>query len=106
MQFRGDQLSLSPSDLSAYLACRHLTTLELGVARGERTKPGTREELAELVAEKGELHESRYLEQLRAEGRQVVEIELPDGPDAFAEAHAATVAAMRSGAEVIYQATF
>ena len=36
----------------------------------------------------------------------MVEIGWPDGPDGFEAAHAATVEAMRAGAEVIYQATF
>lgn len=71
-----------------------------------RTKPRTRDALAELIAENGELHEARYLEHLRAAGREVVEIELPVGPDAFPQAHVATVAAMRSSVELIYQATF
>lgn len=58
------------------------------------------------MAEKGELHETRYLEHLRAEGRNLAEVDLPEGSDAFEQAHAATVAAMRAGAVVIYQATF
>lgn len=106
MRITNGDVSLSPSDLSAYLACRHLTTLELDVARGPRTKPHTREPLARLVAEKGELHEARYLQHLRAQGRETVAIELPDGDCAFEAAYAATVAAMRAGVEVIYQATF
>src|SRR5438046_7796677 len=93
---------LSPSDLTAYLACPHLTTLSLEVALGARERPHGREALADLVAQKGELHETRYLEQLRSEGAKVVEIEWPDGPDTFETAHAATVEAMRAGADVIY----
>jgi uncharacterized protein len=99
-------LRLSPSDLTAYLACPHLTSLSLEVALGARKRPHTREALADLVAQKGELHETRYLEQLRREGADVVEIGWPDGPDGFEAAHAATVEAMRTGAEVIFQATF
>src|SRR5438876_7842143 len=34
-----ERLLFSPSDLSGFLACPHLTTLELLVARGERSKP-------------------------------------------------------------------
>jgi predicted RecB family nuclease len=97
---------LAPSDLTAYLACPHLTTLSLEVALGERERPYTREALAELIAEKGNLHEARYLELLREEGRDVVEIALPPESDGFQGAHDATVSAMRSGAEIIYQATF
>jgi predicted RecB family nuclease len=102
----GDTISLSPSDLTAYLACPHLTTLSLKVALGERARPYGREALAQLIAEKGDLHEARYLEYLRAQGKQVVEIELPKQAGAFAAAHAKTVAAMREGTEIIYQATF
>src|SRR5713101_6963721 len=106
MQLRDGQLSLSPSDLSNYLACRHLTSLELEVADGVRRKPHTREALAQLIAEKGDLHERRYLEHLIGEGREVVVVELPERSGAFDEAHATTVAAMRAGADIIYQATF
>src|SRR3954469_9374048 len=104
MQLSEDgSLRLSPSDLTAYLACPHLTTLSLQVAYGSRQRPYQREALAQLVAEKGDLHERRYLEHLEREGKQIVEIELPKQPGAFDEAHAATVAAMRDGVEVIYQ---
>ena len=99
-------LKLSPSDLTAYLACPHLTSLSLEVALGARERPYGREALADLVAQKGELHEARYLEELRRDGAKVVEIGWPDGPGGFDSAHAATVDAMRAGAEVIYQATF
>jgi predicted RecB family nuclease len=97
---------LSPSDLTAYLACSHLTTLELEVALDGRKRPYTREALAELIAQKGVLHEVRYLEFLREQGRQVVEIVVRPEPGAFGAAHDATIAAMRHGAEIIYQATF
>src|SRR4051794_21726949 len=99
-------LWLSPSDLTAHLACAHLTTLSLDVALRRREKPRHRDMLAQLVAEKGDLHETRYLEHLRARESEVVEVELPQRTGGFEEAHAATVAAMRAGADVIYQATF
>jgi uncharacterized protein len=106
MRWSEGSLSLSPSDLTAYLACPHLTTLSLEAALEERKRPYTREALAELIAQKGDLHEARYLEFLRAEGRNVVEIELPRKSGAFETARDATVAAMREGAEIVYQATF
>ncbi len=104
MKLEDGQLALSPSDLAAYLACPYLATLQGEVARGERTKPHPRDDIARLVAEKGDRHEAEYLAGLRAGGRQVVEIEL-DGRD-FDGAAAATEQAMRDGAEVIYQGTF
>jgi predicted RecB family nuclease len=96
-------LLLTPSDLTAYLACPHLTTLSLAVAEGTGKRPFTREELATLIAEKGDLHEQRYLEFLKEQGLDVVEI---DETTSFEVAHDATVAAMRAGADIIYQATF
>ena len=34
MQRLNDRITLSPSDVTGFLACEHLTTLELAVARG------------------------------------------------------------------------
>ena len=76
MQKVGGRITLSPSDLNDYLECPHLTTLALQVARGERARPFVADEHAELLRRKGELHERAYLERLRAEGRQIVEITL------------------------------
>jgi len=73
MRTRDGEILLSPSDLSAYLACPHLTRLELEVARGARSRPHTREALAQLVAEKGELHEQRYLEVIRRKTAKLFE---------------------------------
>src|SRR3954471_22301155 len=100
MRFSDGRISLSPSDLTAYLACPHLTTLSLEVALEERKRPYTREAFAELIAQKGDLHEARYLEFLRAQGREIVEIELPREGVAFEAARDATVAAMRDGADI------
>ena len=72
-------VSLSPSDLSAYLACSHLTTLELEVARGLRHRPYTREALAVLVANKGDEHELRFLDHLQGQGFEVLKVELAKG---------------------------
>ena len=55
------RLSLSPSDLNAFLACPHLTTLELAVARGELEKPYRTNPHADLIRRKGDEHEARYL---------------------------------------------
>jgi predicted RecB family nuclease len=106
MQLHHGKLLLSPSDLSNYLACPHLTTLELEAAHRRRAKPHIREALAQLLADKGDLHEKRYLDDLRSHGREIVEVELPERSAEFDEAYAATIAAMRAGADVIYQATF
>src|ERR1044072_6251125 len=88
MQLRDGHLWLSPSDLSAHLACPYLTRLELEAARKERSRPHGRDKLADLVAKKGDEHEAAVLADLQADGRQVVEIPFDDR--GFAQAHAAT----------------
>src|SRR5919204_3156122 len=95
-------LIFSPSDLTSFLACPHLTALELAVARGELERPFRVNRHAELIRSKGEEHEAAYLAGL---GDGVVRIGKPWEIGWDAAAHA-TEAAMRGGAPVIYQATF
>src|SRR5919108_3383509 len=97
MQFVDANLRISPSDLNAFLACPHLTTLELAVAREQLKKPFRINLHAELIRRKGEEHERRYLEQLRAAGKRIAE------PRTAAETEDAIRAAQ---ADVIYQAQF
>jgi uncharacterized protein len=102
MQLRDGTLTLSPSDLSAHLACAHATTLELQVARGELVKPPPEGEQAQLLFRKGEEHERAYLQRLRDEGRQIAEICLE--PDLDWERGAReTLEALRAGIDVVYQ---
>jgi predicted RecB family nuclease len=93
---------LSPSDLTAYLACPHLATLELALARGEIDKPHVDNAQAELVRRKGDEHEARYLEQLRDAGKSVLEIQFDFDWEAAARA---TEDAIRAAEyDVVYQA--
>src|SRR5689334_9097924 len=94
-------LHLSPSDLANYLACAHLTQLEVAVARGKLERPVHENPQADLIRRKGDEHEAAYLAKLRAEGREVIEIER--GEDGFEEAAFATEAALRAGVDIVYQ---
>jgi predicted RecB family nuclease len=105
MQATDSRLLLSPSDLNDYVECAHLTTLALEVARGVRQRPHVPKDHGDLLRRKGEEHEAAYLADLRAKGRQVVSVVGADPWDFVASARA-TIAAMRAGAEIIYQATF
>src|SRR5262249_9626966 len=105
MQQHRGRLTLSPSDLNDYVECEHLTTLAVEVARGVRPGAHVPDEHGELLRRKGEEHERAYLERLRAEGREVVDVRGADLWD-FDAAARATADAMRAGAEIIYQATF
>src|SRR5436309_2096145 len=101
MQSSDGRLRLSPSDLSGFLACQHLTQLQLSILRGERDRPVFRDPYADMIRQKGGEHEAAYLAGLSAAGRRVVMI--PNG-DAD-EARRLTEETIRAGmADVIYQA--
>jgi uncharacterized protein len=100
----------SATDLVGFLACGHRFELERAALAGLVKKPIRSDPTIELIQERGYEHERRYLDDLRAAGRTIVEIH-SDGSTAntregLREATAQTMAAMRAGAEVVYQATF
>ncbi|HEY1775688.1 MAG TPA: TM0106 family RecB-like putative nuclease, partial [Solirubrobacteraceae bacterium] len=108
MHFRNGQLLLSPSDVTAFIGCRHSSALSLAVARGEIPSPASSAD-AELLFAKGQEHEAAYLAGLRAQGLDVCEIVLgsPDrapSPDDWERAARETGEAMGAGREVVYQA--
>ena len=78
MQVTNSRLVLSPSDLNDYVECAHLTTLALEVARGARRRPYVPNDHGDLLRRKGDEHEAAYLSELRAKGRQVVDVIGPD----------------------------
>jgi predicted RecB family nuclease len=103
MQANNGDVTLSPSDVTAYLACEHLTTLSLQVARHELKKPDLENEQAELVFRKGREHEDAYLRRLESEGKTVARISLEPDLD-WERATRETEDAMRAGLDVVYQA--
>src|SRR5713101_5224043 len=107
MQFLDGRLIVSPSDLTGFLECEHLTQQELAAARGEIARPERDDPMLDMLSRRGLEHEGRYLAQFRATGRTIVEFPFPDGTIANLEkAHSETVAAMQGGADIIYQGTF
>ena len=105
MQLIDGKAVYSATDLVGFLACEHLTNLERAALQGLLKRPMRVDPELDRVAQRGLEHEERFLGELRAAGREVVEITR----DAGAELRAAaddTAAAMRRGADVIYQATF
>ncbi len=57
MQQRDDRLLFSPSDLGNFLACEHLTQLDLTLALQGGRRPSYENAYAELLRTKGEEHE-------------------------------------------------
>ncbi len=107
MHLIDDRLILTPSNLTAHLACPHLTVLEQAAARGELTRPDGEDPQVEVLRRRGDEHEQRHLQSLREAGLEVVEVARPGATMAeLVAAEEATVAAMASGADVVYQGTF
>jgi uncharacterized protein len=100
-------LVVSATDLVGYLECDHLVTLEELRARGELEKPFRDDPQLELVRKRGYAHEQAHIAQLQAQGRTVVEMQLrePRTPADLRVSEAETLAAMRAGADVIFQGT-
>ena len=109
MQLIDGRPVFSATDLVGYLACEHLTALERSALENPKLRPSRHDRELDLIRRHGERHEARYLAELEAEGREVVRIEKAEGEERRAQVErqaAETVAAMRDGADVIYQATF
>ena len=100
MRLYGERLLLSAGDLNSFLGCRHASNLARRLLDGEAIERGPADATLELVQRRGLAHEAAFLRSLEAEGRQVVVI--PDGRNLEARV-AATTAAMRQGAQVIFQ---
>jgi predicted RecB family nuclease len=98
MRLSNGQVILSPSDLIKFQNCRHSSALDLRYARGESLQPCEDAADAKILQRKGFEHEANYLNQVSS--RSVVKIE--NTPD-FHLAAQATISAMKSGAQVIYQ---
>jgi predicted RecB family nuclease len=100
MKLLPDQLRLSATDVSNHLACRHLTTLELSVEKGERKPPDWRAPDLKIIQQLGIEHETRYLNHLAAQDLQILNLDKAGSENSIAEA---TLAAMRHGIDVVAQ---
>ena len=106
MHLSGSDLILAATDLSNFLACPHVTTLEVSARRGGPKPPKYPDPAKEVLRKRGLEHEQNVLRAFQDGGLSVWEI-----PRASAESPAArwrvqaatTLEAMRSGTDVIYQ---
>ena len=101
------RLVYSATDLVGYLECAHLANLERAAVWGHPNRPVRADPVLDRIAQRGIEHEQRFLESLRGDGATVVEVERHESL-AYDERHIRgrdeTVAAMRDGVDVIYQA--
>lgn len=101
MRVQQGTATLSATDLANYLSCRHLTTLDLSLARGAIAAPSWDNPHAAVLQQRGLEHEKAYIDSLRSRGLTVVDL----SNELEAGATEATWAAMKSGAQAIVQAS-
>jgi predicted RecB family nuclease len=110
MQLVDGKPVFAATDLVGYLACEHLTGLELAALAGLVERPTRLDPEMDLIAARGEEHERRYLADLEASRRRVTRIEqdagLPDRGARLRGAASATEQAIRRGDDAVYQAAF
>jgi hypothetical protein len=92
--------TLSATDLANHLSCRHLTTLDLRLAKGEMAEPSWENRHLRVLQQRGLEHEKAYIESLRSKGLAIVDLS-NEAEDVAGEE---TWAAMKSGAQAIVQA--
>src|SRR5215475_7776623 len=100
MKLSSGRLRLAATDVSNHLACRHLTTLELSVAFGQRPEPEWHAPDLRIIQELGFQHERRYLKVLADQGLKILDLGKSGSESSIAEA---TLDAMKQGVDVIAQ---
>ncbi|MDX2023269.1 MAG: TM0106 family RecB-like putative nuclease [Deltaproteobacteria bacterium] len=97
-------LRFTPTALSGFFECHRKTWLDMSVARGERDMPGQSEIERRLLEIRGAAHEAFVLEQFKTRKLNVIEIgRAAPTTEGRKQQALETLAAMSSGADVIYQ---
>jgi predicted RecB family nuclease len=108
MKIVNGHMRLTASDLSNHLACRHVTTLDMRVARGRLDAPAWAAPDLRVIQELGLRHERAYLAHLAAQdapggGRKLEVVNLGQIKHDDERALAETLALMARGVDVIAQ---
>ena len=74
MNITGNRWMYSATDLVGFLECSHLTSLNRAAVAGQIQMPMGEDPVLDRIAERGTLHEQRFLESLSAEGLPVVKV--------------------------------
>ena len=99
---KNNQFLFSPSDLITFLGCHHALYFDLK-RHTDAIEPAEDSTTNKLLQEKGYQHEENYLQSLKDEGKTIIEIPKSQSSQ---ERVQLTIEALKSGADVIYQARF
>ncbi len=103
MRKTAGSLEFTATDLVGFLNCRHLSSLDLAVARGSLTRPEVWDPTLKLLWDRGSAHEEEYVAHLSVAGLDVIKIERTYPT---ADAESLTLAAMKAGVSIIVQGSF
>ena len=98
-----DRIIYSASDIVNFLECEHISTLDRLNMESPLPETPDGEDLL-LLQRRGSIHEDTYLEKLRSKGLTVVDLSQFEG--SVQEQSEATIKAMKTGADIIFQSTF
>src|SRR5688572_19734795 len=101
MKLTENMLRLSAGDLSNYMACKHLTTLDQAGALGNLEIPIRRDPSIAAMQQRGLELEKRYLAKYKDQALSISE----PGDEEEKGSLERTINAMKKGSEIIYQAT-
>ena len=111
MQIIDERLIYSATDLVGFIECAHLANLNRAVAEHKLEPPREQDPVLDRIAQRGQEHEQRFLAGLQADDDGLAVVEVSEDPDRelpvldrLRHGREATLEAMRTGADVIYQA--
>ena len=103
MQKINGQLVFSASDLVHFMECEHLSVLDR-LHLDEPMEKAKDSEEAEIVQNRGFEHERAYLQKAKSNASNFIDI--AQAAESRDQKVAATIAAMKEGIDLIYQAAF
>lgn len=104
MRKLGERYMYSATDLVNYVACPHISELDRRSFH-EQLEKAEKDAQSELITAKGDEHEKRLLETLKASGKSLIEV--PKIPGASPQEEAAqTLDILKDGYDYVFQAAF
>ena len=107
MEVVENSFTYSATDLVGFLECQHLTSLDRAALSGHLERPERTDPVLDRIAQRGQLHEERFLESLVSDGLSALKLELDHSlprNERLSKGRKETFKAMQSGTDVIYQA--
>ena len=101
MRLLNKKLVFAPTDLSNFLSCRHLTSLDLTALKTGDKRPARYGPMIDALRERGIAHEKAYLETLREEGLSISE---GGEEEPTTDSIGRTEKAMADGVDIVFQA--